>query len=140
MMNSRLGVEELARLPVELGRHVDAAVQIGDDAAVEAQREGARRLAEVEDVEEHRLTLLRQLVRGADPLRREGRRRSGIEAVIAAPARRCRRPWPRPPERRRRAKSPATPNTIFSGTTYLRNAALTSSRVICARSASSSAK
>ena len=48
---SRAAVEELAGLPVHLGRHVHAAVQVGDDPAVEAQREGARRLAEVQHVE-----------------------------------------------------------------------------------------
>ena len=41
-MYSLAAVEEFARLPVELGRHVHAAVQVGDDAPVEAQRERAR--------------------------------------------------------------------------------------------------
>ena len=60
-------VEELAGLPVHLGRHVDAAVQVGDDPAVEAQRERARRLARLQHVEDERLALLGEL----------GRRRRG---------------------------------------------------------------
>jgi len=40
------GVEELAGLPVELGRNVGATVQVGDDPALEANakaRAGARK-------------------------------------------------------------------------------------------------
>ena len=78
-------VEELAGLPVELGRHVHAAVQVGDDAAVEAQRERARRLAEVEDVEQDGAPFLGELRGGAEALRRQrrelGTRRRGRAVV-----------------------------------------------------------
>ena len=91
-------VEKLAGLPVELGRHVHAAVQVGDDAAVEAQRERARRLAEVEHVEDDRAAFLEQLDAGAEALRRQrrdGSERGGGDAPSSGmrgePARRGRR-------------------------------------------------
>src|SRR5687767_1552849 len=46
-----LEAEELALAPVELHRHVRAAVQVGMHPAFEAQRERRRRLAEVLDLE-----------------------------------------------------------------------------------------
>ena len=46
-------------------------VQVGDDAAVEAQREGARRLAEVEHVEDDGAAFLGELGAGAEALRRK---------------------------------------------------------------------
>src|SRR6187431_634254 len=56
-----LAVEEFAGLPVHLGRHVHAAVQVGDDASVEPQRERARRLAVAEDVKDNRLSSLGEI-------------------------------------------------------------------------------
>ena len=105
-----VGVEKLARQPVELGRHVDATVQVGDDAAFEAQREGPRRLAKVDHVEEDGLALFGQLF---------ARRRAAPAAATGAQcpgpvpsSRRGSRRWPRtspscpPPPRRWRSRRP----------------------------------
>src|SRR4029078_13076724 len=92
-------VEKLAGLPVELGRHVYAPVEVRDDAAVEAQRERTGRLAEVKDVEQNGAPFFHKLDSGAEPLRRQRRdlemRRRGPAVVshsrrAAAPRRRDR--------------------------------------------------
>jgi hypothetical protein len=65
-----VAVEELAFLPVHLGGHMGAAVQVGHHLAVEAQRERANRLAPLDDVEADGLAALLQFGRGAQALRR----------------------------------------------------------------------
>src|SRR5260221_13311177 len=55
-----LEVEDFALAPVEFHRQVTAAVQVAVHAAAEAQHEGRRALAEILDVETHRLAGIQQ--------------------------------------------------------------------------------
>src|SRR5206468_714789 len=63
-------VEELAGLPIHLGGHVRAAVEVGDYAAIEAQHEGARRLAEMHHVEHESAAALFEFAGSAQRLAR----------------------------------------------------------------------
>ena len=109
-------VEELAGLPVHLGGHVGAAVEVGHHPAVEAQREGARRSAAQQHVEHHRPPALRELGAGAQAARPAARPRLqrmgdqpvvqlGVECATRSGAE-CRR---RPRARARRSSPHARP-------------------------------
>jgi hypothetical protein len=64
-----LGVEKVAGVPVQFGGHMRAAVDVGHHLAVDAQREGARRLAPQQHIESDALAALGQFVAAAEELR-----------------------------------------------------------------------
>src|SRR5438067_13234782 len=64
-------VEEFAGLPIHLGRHVQAPIQVAHHLAVKAQYEGACRLAKMQDVEYVGVAALDELRRAAQALRRD---------------------------------------------------------------------